>query len=167
MTFRYGWIRSRVGMRLYWCIVYLNGKKGNKRDDIITFYDMPSSLPGKKVKKEEKKENEYLRRWKVVIDKIDITSIQSETFNPFIQFIIGGDYRIEYTKTTTGKLLKSEVGNIGSVFKSNVIFDLMQGGTKKFTKDIYTEIEASYYQIMQNKLHIEIWNYGSYKLNTF
>lgn len=67
-----------------------------KKSRMITFYDPPAQLMKDKLKNKENLENNLLRRWKVEIFNIEITNLTKNTINPFVQFIIGGDYRIEY-----------------------------------------------------------------------
>ena len=60
--------------------------------------DPPLPKPGKKFDKEEKKENELLRRFWVTISNIEIVNESSDVVDPFIRFMIGGDYFIELKK---------------------------------------------------------------------
>ena len=55
-------------------------------------------LPSKRFDPEDKKENELLRQFRVVIQNIEITNQSKEVFDPFIRFIIGGSYIIELKK---------------------------------------------------------------------
>jgi hypothetical protein len=77
--------------------IELNPNKNRvKKSRIITFYDPPIALPNDQVKRKENEEFNLLRRWRVEIFNIELTNLSGDTINPFIQFIIGGDYRIEY-----------------------------------------------------------------------
>lgn len=48
--------------------------------------------PSEKFDPAEKREMERMRRWKVLIQDIEIQNTSGEPFDPFIQFIIGGDF---------------------------------------------------------------------------
>ena len=92
-----------------------------KKSRIVTFYDPPGPLLSDKVTEKDQEELNLIRRWRVEIYNVEVQNLSGDTINPFIQFIIGGDYRIEYKKTTTGGIVKEEKGEMGSVFKSSVI----------------------------------------------
>lgn len=67
-----------------------------KKKRVVTFYDPPSLPIVDKVKKSENDINNLIRRWRVQIYDIDFTNTSGDTVSPFIQFIIGGDYRIVF-----------------------------------------------------------------------
>ena len=75
--------------------------------------------------KEEKIYNELLRRWWVSISQIEIENLDQEYHSPFMQIIIGGDYRIEFGKGagTKTQFAKFE-GDLGLMFKTEVIKNL-------------------------------------------
>lgn len=133
----------------------------------MTFYDAPFPLASNKVKKKEDMENNLLRRWKVEIFDIQFTNKSGDVVNPFVQFIIGGDYRIEYKKTSSGGVVKEEKGNMGLVFKSNVIKNMGHNESETFTTHIVTEFRTTYYEIIRNRLHFEIWTWNNWGLNKF
>ena len=70
---------------------------------ITTNIDPPLPKPEEKFEAEEKKQNELIRRWKVHVYQIEIVNLTNKTMDPFIQFIIGGDY---YVSNNTLALLK-------------------------------------------------------------
>ena len=70
-------------------------------------------------------------------------------------------------KTTNNTINKSEEGDMGLVFKSNVIRDINERETKMFTTHIITEFRATYYEIMRNRIHFEIWTFNNWELNRF
>lgn len=43
-----------------------------------------------------------MRRWRVIIEDIEITNQTPNIINPFIKFIVGGDYRIYIKKLKSG-----------------------------------------------------------------
>jgi hypothetical protein len=138
-----------------------------KKTRIVTFYDPPAPLVSDKVTEKENMELNLIRRWRVEIFNVEIHNLSGDTINPFMQFIIGGDYRIEYKKTTTGGVAKEEKGEMGDVFKSNVIKNLNDKESGLFTAHISTEFRGTYYEIIRNRLHFEIWTWNTYGLNTF
>ncbi len=75
--------------------------------------------------KDEKIYNELIRRWRVSISQIEIENIDQVYHSPFIQIIIGGDYRIEFGKGAglKTKFAKFE-GELGLMFKTEVIKNL-------------------------------------------
>ena len=70
-------------------------------------------------------------------------------------------------KTTNNTISKTEEGEMGMVFKSNVIKDINERETKEFTTHITTEFRATYFEIMRNRLHFEIWTCNNWELNRF
>lgn len=93
--------------------------------------------------------------------------MSGKSVSPFVQFIIGGDYRIEFKKTTDGSTVRDEVGDMGAVFKTNVISNLNERESQDFTTHIYTEYRCTYYEVMRNRLHFEIWTWNKWLLNRF
>ena len=45
----------------------------------------------------EKNQMEIMRRWKAVIEDIEIKNETGELIQPFVQFIIGGDHYVSNT----------------------------------------------------------------------
>ena len=52
----------------------------------------PEPKTDQKFSNEDKAQHELVRRWRVVIQDIEIINQTTKVINPFIKFIIGGDY---------------------------------------------------------------------------
>ena len=74
---------------------------------------------------------------------------------------------LSLNKTTDGKTVRSDVGNLGLVFKSNVIKNINDNESDEFATHIDTEVRSTYYEIMRNRLHFEIWTWNNWELNKF
>ena len=85
-----------------------------------------------------------------------------------MQIIIGGDYRIEFGKGagTKTKFAKFE-GELGLMFKTEVIKNLEPRNPQRFTTDIETEYRASYFDIKRQYIYFEVWNWNGWQLNNF
>ena len=57
----------------------------------------PEAKTLKKYEAEEKKDMELVRRWRVVIEDIEITNQSPKLINPFIRFTLGGNYYVSNT----------------------------------------------------------------------
>eukprot|EP00347_Sterkiella_histriomuscorum_P007723 403347806 len=142
------------------------GGTAKKRDQIISFYDQPTGLPDNKYTEEEKRNLELLRRWKVHIFQIEIQNTSGAIIDPFIQFIIGGTFYIEIKKAN-GKEQNNSLGEYGIIYQTDVLKFLEPNDSKFFTVEIDTELRASYFQLMQERLHIELWDKETGWLNKF
>lgn len=58
------------------------------------FIDPPLDKPEEKFFPNEKRENELLRRWKVKLFQVECNNQSTEVLDPFVQFIIGGDFYV-------------------------------------------------------------------------
>ena len=54
----------------------------------------PALKTRKKYEAEEKLDMELVRRWRVVIEDIEITNQSPKLMNPFIRFTLGGNYYV-------------------------------------------------------------------------
>ena len=70
--------------------------KKKTKPSVVSFYAEPLPLINPNMEEDDDKINNLVRRWKVEIYNIEITNISGNTISPFMQFIVGGDYRIEY-----------------------------------------------------------------------
>jgi hypothetical protein len=96
------------------------GKAPKKKDTRITFRDAPLSKPTKKFGQDEKKENELLRQFRIKISNIEITNDRKEVIDPFIRFIIGGDYYTLIKKRGKEDIVL-HYGELGKVHTTDVI----------------------------------------------
>jgi len=94
--------------------VDLGGGKKKNENQMLSFYgnillliwiDPPLPKPVEKFKQKEKKENELMRRWKVLIQGIEIVNTSQAIFDPFVQFIIGGNYFVNIFETNSHILI--------------------------------------------------------------
>ena len=69
---------------------------------LIGCTDPPLHKPDEKYDPEVKRQNEMVRRWKVEIFQVEIVNLTSEIMDPFMQFIIGGDYFVTIGNLSNG-----------------------------------------------------------------
>ena len=112
-------------------------------------------FPKKKLKKVEKKGLELLRRWRVKILNIEIEALE-ETFDPFLQFVVGGTFQKEFLTRPDGRKTFRIDGKKGKIFKTNVLLDINKGESASYYRYLNCEVFMSYSQIMQERLHIEV-----------
>ena len=101
-----------------------------------------------------------IRQWRVSITNIEIVNETAEPFDPFIRFIIGGDYYVNLKKKG-GDYIKIPTGQMGKVFCTECINFLEAGDSKMLelpSSSICTTIYASYFQMMCDRLHVEVWD---------
>ena len=121
----------------------------------IRFYDDLVVLPKRKVPITEKMNNQSIRRWRGRIECIELESLNQQ-FDPFLQFIIGGDYQKEFIINAKGDAKAVETGTMGPCFKTQVNINIDKGQKVLFNTTILFEYEASYVIIAQERLHIEV-----------
>jgi len=125
----------------------------------------PQAMPRKKVGLERKKNSEQLRRWWVKISSIFITSHQ-ESFNPFLQVILGGNLQKALVKITKTDRFMKTTGDIGMVFKTDVLDKMTKGESRMFQCELEAELRMSYAQIEQEMMHVELWDFSGCAVNT-
>ncbi|TNV87010.1 hypothetical protein FGO68_gene4983 [Halteria grandinella] len=92
------------------------------------------------------------------MDQIEISNATSNAIDPFLQIVIGGDYFIEIKKGSAQEYI--ECGERGITYQTDCLRGLESGGERTFTTEILTEYRASYFQIMRERLQIELWTSG-------
>ena len=75
--------------------------------------------------------------------------------------------QIEYKETADGRKSHTEVGELGIVFKTEMIHNLEKGESKLMGTTIQTEVRASYYTVRQELIHVEMWDFNGWGLNRF
>ena len=75
--------------------------------------------------------------------------------------------KYEIKKASNGKILNNTHGELGTVYQTDVLKFLEPNDTKFFEVEIDTEVRASYFQLMQERLHIELWDKEGIWLNKF
>jgi hypothetical protein len=113
---------------------------------------------------EERRELEQMRRWKVDISEIYITS--QEMFDCFLRFTIGGNLQVSCysipSKNKKGKIIK---GRRGYSDYTEVMEILQTDKRLKFLKTFSLEYRDSIISLMKQNLLVECWDYNSLKLN--
>ncbi len=93
--------------------------------------------------------------------------------DPFLQIIIGGNYYVRYSPSFLIKNIQIEIkksssgeqyihnGERGITYQTDVLRLVNPNESGNFFKiKIKTEYRASYFQLMQEHLHLELWNSG-------
>jgi hypothetical protein len=89
-------------------------------------------------------------------------------FDAFLQFTIGGDYKVEvFHIPRKNKKFPKVSGKRGYTDCTEVLENLKVECREKFDKTINTEIRDSIISLMRQHLVIEVWDYNSLKLNDF
>jgi len=122
-------------------------------------FDMSETKKTLKMKKEDKIEMELMRRWRVEIFNIYITCLK-EKLDPFLQFTIGGDFRLQVITDKKGRSHKKPTGKRGFSDKTEVLINLDALEKRGFDKIIGTEMRMSYSMINAQKLMVELWDYN-------
>jgi centrosomal protein CEP76 len=101
-------------------------------------------------------ENELLRRWSIRIWNIKITNLISSSYDPFVQFVIGGDFRevIKYDKENNP--YKQELGERGLIFRTDVLMDAERDQVRTFESSLICDFDATYIMIEDEKVDIEV-----------
>jgi hypothetical protein len=107
---------------------------------------------------------EQLRRWWIKVTNIEVTTLY-ETCDPFIQIIIGGSLQKELVKITKDVILTRTVGDVGMVFKSDVLEKMVKNEKRGFQCELEAELRASYAEIEQEIFHLELWAFQGCSLN--
>lgn len=87
--------------------------------------------------------------------------------NPFIRFTIGGNFYIEVLVMGNGKKKYLNKGKSGTQQITDVLVNMESNETKIFKKQLRCEIYESYFQLMEEYFHIEVWDKASWTLNQF
>ena len=117
-----------------------------------------------KMKKEDKIEMEFIRRWRVKIFNIYITTLK-EKLDPFLQFTIGGDFRLQVISDKKGRTHKKPTGKRGFSEKTEVLDNIDILEKRAFEKIIHTEMRMSYSMINSQKLMVELWDHDGFWTN--
>jgi hypothetical protein len=114
----------------------------------------------------EKLELERFRRWYVKID--DIYILPYDMFDAFVQFTIGGDYKVEHFDIPRkNKKLKMQSGKRGYTDCTEVIENIKVECKERFDKFICVEVRDSIINLMRQNLIIEVWDHNTIHLNEF
>jgi len=127
-------------------------------------YDMSQTKKTMKMRREDKIEMELMRRWRVKIFNIYITTLK-EKLDPFLQFTIGGDFRLQIIRDKKGNTIKKPTGKRGYSAKTEVLTNIDALVKRGFDSVIETEMRMTYSMINSQKLMIELWDYDSFWTN--
>jgi hypothetical protein len=127
-------------------------------------YDMSQIKKTLKMKKEDKVEMELMRRWRVKIFNIYITTLK-EKLDPFLQFTIGGDFRLQVIIDKKGQSIKRPTGKRGFSQKTEVLNNIDALEKRGFDSVIETEMRMTYSMVESQKLMVELWDYDGFWTN--
>ena len=128
-------------------------------------YDMTENKKKASMLTSNKKDMELMRRWVVKIYNIYITP-QEKMLDPFLQFTIGGNYKIQVLETKEGNKYKVQNGERGYSDKTEVVENVDVQEKRPYNKIIETEMRMSYSMVEGQKLMVEVWDYNSMWMNT-
>jgi hypothetical protein len=127
-------------------------------------YDMSQTKKTLKMKKEDKIEMEFMRRFRVKIFNIYITTLK-EKLDPFLQFTIGGDFKLQVITDKKGNMIKRPTGKRGFSGKTEVLSNIDALEKRGFDRLIETEMRMSYSMIESQKLMVELWDHDGFWTN--
>lgn len=128
-------------------------------------YDMRAGKRELKMKAEDKREMEMMRRWQVKIYNIYITPLK-DMLDPFLQFTIGGNFQVEVYSTKKGDTYKIPKGSRGYADKTEIQENVDMLERRPFDKIIDIEMRMSYSMVTKQKMMVELWDYNSIWMNT-
>lgn len=105
---------------------------------------------------QEKKEYELLRRWTVKIVNVKLQNTQREPVSCFVQFIVGGDFREEEVRSTTGKKETMILGDYGPNFKTEFVKNIEKDAWRQTKAKYEGEYQGSYLMLEDEVLTIEV-----------
>lgn len=127
-------------------------------------YERPKRRP--RMSQAQLKQMQQLRRWDVRITKISIENLTTATYDAFIEFVIGGDQRVVIKQTKGGeKMVK--VGALGYSVKTEVNSNLEYKKCREFHTSIRHEHFASYFNILEQHLRIDVWDWEKWGINSY
>lgn len=120
-----------------------------------------------KMTRERWMEMAQIRRWSVRITNIILENLYKEPFDPFIEFVVGGDFRVIQRTVKKGKTENQYVGTLGYVQKTEVIQNLEPKVQAIFNTRIACEFLGSYFDVQEQFLRVDIWDFEKWNLNEF
>jgi C2 domain len=138
-------------------------KKGRNVPPLISFF----SKKRPQMTRERWMEMAQIRRWNVRITNITIENLYKEPYDPFIEFVIGGNFRILEKKGKKGKVENVYVGNLGYTKKTEVLENIEDKELRLYDTRIRCEYNGSYFDIQEESLRIDVWDYQKWTLNEF
>jgi hypothetical protein len=127
-------------------------------------YERPKRRP--RLSRAQLLQMQQLRRWDVRITMITIESLTSSTYDAFIEFVIGGDERVVLKQAKGGeKMVK--VGTLGHAVKTEVNPNVEYRKIRDFTTSVRHEYFGSYFNILEQNLRIDIWDWEKWGINSY
>lgn len=120
-----------------------------------------------KMTRERWMEMAQIRRWSVRVTNIVLENLYKEPYDPFIEFVVGGDFRVIQKTIKKGKTENQYVGTLGYVQKTEVIQNLEPKSQAIFGTRISCEYLGSYFDVQEQFLRIDIWDFEKWNLNEF
>jgi len=127
-------------------------------------FDMSQIKKSLRMKKEDKIEMELMRRWRVKIFNIYITTLK-EKLDPFLQFTIGGNFTLQVITDKKGNQHKRPTGKRGFSAKTEVLDNMDTLEKRGFESVIMTEMRMSYSMVESQKLMVELWDHDGFWTN--
>jgi hypothetical protein len=143
------------------------GKPPKAKDTRVTFFHPPLAKPSKKFHPDEKNENEMLRQFRVKISNIEIANETKQVIDPFIRFLIGGNFFTEVKRRGKDDVIYVPQGELGIVHLTDVTKFVEGSEYRLYENTIETIYMASYFQLESERLHIEVWDKEKFYLNQF
>ena len=143
------------------------GKAPKRKDTRVTFFHPPLAKPSKKFRADEKNDGEMLRQFRVKISNIEITNETKQVVDPFIRFLIGGNFFIEVKKRGRDEVIYLPQGELGIVHCTDVAKFVEGSAVHLYENTIETVYMASHFQLESERLHIEVWDKERFYLNEF
>lgn len=108
-----------------------------------------------------------IRRWDVKITGISIENLYKEPFDPFIEFVVGGDFKIVQKQIKKGKSENTYTGTLGYTKKTEVVKNLEPKDMKMMDTRMRCEYQGSYFDIQEQFLRVDVWDWEKWNLNEF
>jgi len=107
------------------------------------------------------------RKWNICIQEIAITNLEPEELDVFVVIKLGHSYRVLEGRTTSGMKQYLEEGDKGNIFVSELQKNLAKDQSRNINLSIKTTYHASYMDIQEKDLVVEVWRYGRWTINSF
>jgi len=97
------------------------------------------------------------RRFKVKISNVKVQNLQPEMLDLYLQFVIGGNFKEDYTTTPSGRRVLALGGKRGPSTKTELIRGIGKDETRIFSCHYECEYHGSYTNLKEECLEIEVW----------
>ena len=138
-------------------------KKGRNIPPLIT-------TSGKKrppMTRERWQEMAQIRRWDVKITNISLENLFKDPYDPFVEFVIGGSFKIIQKPSKKGKMENVYTGTLGYTQKTEVLKNLESKDMRLIESRVHCEYHGSYFDIQEQYLRIDVWDWEKWNLNEF